>query len=121
MKGKGDFITSTELTTITTITPEEPVNNQVISYVLLSKTKFSFKYFYVWFEKLINKDFVLPFETLLFDYLVKKLMFEYLMKHPVLIAYPSNEGKHLSIVEDVFFKHNSQELVFKLSQQLART
>ena len=48
-------------------------------------------------------------------------MFEYLMKHPVFNARPSDEGKHPNILEEAFFKHNWQELVFKLPQQLART
>ena len=53
--------------------------------------------------------------------LLRKSVSEYLMKHPVFNALPSDQGKHPNIEEDAFSRQALQDLVSKLLQQLART
>lgn len=51
----------------------------------------------------------------------RKLVSEYLMKHPVFSALPSDQGKHPNKEFDAFWKHALQELAFSDFQQSART
>lgn len=48
-----------------------------------------------------------------------KLVSEYLTKHPVISAWPSEEGKHLGTNADAFFKQARQALALIALQQSA--
>lgn len=52
---------------------------------------------------------------------LRKLVSEYLMKHPVLRARPSDEGKHRKMEADAFSKQARQEVASIVLQQSAKT
>jgi hypothetical protein len=67
------------------------------------------------------KNCYLPLELSFSTSLLRKSVSEYLMKHPVLSARPSEKGKHPTIEEDACSRHALQELESKVLQQSART
>lgn len=52
---------------------------------------------------------------------LRKSVSEYLMKHPVFNARPSDQGKHFNIDTDAASKQVLQELAFNVLQQFANT
>lgn len=68
-----------------------------------------------------NRVTHLPLELPLPNSLLRKSVSEYLMKHPVFNALPSDQGKQPNTDSEAFSKHCLQEVSFKLLQQSLKT